>query len=382
MTLSVMSPPTPIQIFRPGRHVAMSGAALEFSESDLAACAAAYDPARHEAPIVIGHPQTDGPAYGWVKSLAFGESLEATPDQVDPAFAEMVSAGRFKKISASFYQPDSPQNPVPGVYYLRHVGFLGAQPPAVKGLRAPQFSEAETGVVSFADLDDVINAGLWRGLRDWLISTLGLEKAQAVIPDYAVGQLEQLANQPDESDADATPLPSPAFVEPTPHQETAVSPEEKAALESENASLKARLAEAETRDKAAAATARRAEAAQYCEGLIAAGKLLPAERDTTLAILDLAATSGPVFFGEGDAKTTDAPLARLKALLSGLPVRVTFGEVASGRVPLADTVSFAAPDRFQVDAANLEIHRSALAYRAAHPEVDYLTAVKTVQTGA
>ena len=79
----------------------MSGAALDFSVDDLAASAAAYDPALSEAPIVVGHPVTDAPAYGWVKSLAFaGGGLEAEPDQVDPAFAEMVAAGRFKKISA------------------------------------------------------------------------------------------------------------------------------------------------------------------------------------------------------------------------------------------------------------------------------------------
>ena len=105
--------------------------------------------------IVVGHPVTDGPAYGWVKALNFAAGgLEAEPDQVDPAFAEMVAAGRFKKISASFYPPESPKNPVPGVYYLRHVGFLGAQPPAVKGLRAPSFAEGDEAITlefSFAE---------------------------------------------------------------------------------------------------------------------------------------------------------------------------------------------------------------------------------------
>ena len=133
-----------LQIFRAGRHTAMSGAVLDFSDADLAATAAAYDPARSEAPIVVGHPKTDGPAYGWVRSLSFAEGgLEAEPHQVDPAFAELVDAGRFKKISASFFTPDAPNNPVPGVYYLRHVGFLGAQPPAVKGLRSPEFADVD-----------------------------------------------------------------------------------------------------------------------------------------------------------------------------------------------------------------------------------------------
>ncbi len=141
-----------LHIFRPGRQTAMNGLTLEFSESDLAASAAAYDPAKHEAPIVIGHPKHDAPAYGWVKSLATAEDgLQAEPHQVDAAFAELVEAGRYKKISASFYLPDAPNNPVPGVYYLRHVGFLGAQPPAVKGLKAAEFADAEDGVVEFGD---------------------------------------------------------------------------------------------------------------------------------------------------------------------------------------------------------------------------------------
>lgn len=50
-------PMKPIHIFKPGKHVAMSGVSLNFSESDLAATVRAYDPALHEAPLVLGHPK-------------------------------------------------------------------------------------------------------------------------------------------------------------------------------------------------------------------------------------------------------------------------------------------------------------------------------------
>ncbi|MFS2072756.1 hypothetical protein ACEN9D_28795 [Pseudomonas sp. CT11-2] len=40
---------------------------------------------------------------------------------------------------------------MPGVYYLRHVGFLGAQPPAVKGLRPIELAEGEPGVIEFSE---------------------------------------------------------------------------------------------------------------------------------------------------------------------------------------------------------------------------------------
>ncbi|WP_237741485.1 hypothetical protein [Anabaena sp. PCC 7108] len=137
-----------LEIFKAGKHTAMDGRTLSFGEGDVTASIKAYDPSIHEAPLVVGHPKADAPAYGWVKNLTGNTGLmQAIPHQVDPTFAEMVNAGRFKKISASFYTPDSPVNPVPGIYYLKHVGFLGAQAPAVKGLKSASFEESEQGIL-------------------------------------------------------------------------------------------------------------------------------------------------------------------------------------------------------------------------------------------
>ena len=111
-----------LQIFKPGTFVASNGKSYTFTEVDLIAVARGYDPAKHEAPLCVGHPKDDAPAYGWAKSAAFAEgSLEIEPHQVEPQFAELVAAGRFKKRSAAFYPPDSKQNPTPGAWYLRHV---------------------------------------------------------------------------------------------------------------------------------------------------------------------------------------------------------------------------------------------------------------------
>ncbi|MBF0096274.1 MAG: hypothetical protein HQM04_06585 [Magnetococcales bacterium] len=137
-----------LTIFRPGTHIDASGTSHTFSAADLQAAADAYDPQRHEAPLCIGHPVHDAPAWGWVKSLLIRDGqLVATPHQVDAEFADMVRNGRFKKLSASFYPPDAPTNPTPGVYALRHIAFLGASPPAVKGLPDARF--AEDGGITF-----------------------------------------------------------------------------------------------------------------------------------------------------------------------------------------------------------------------------------------
>ena len=158
----------------------------------LARTAAVYDPAKHEALIVIGHPKNNAPAYGWVAGLSFDEknnSLSAEPEQIAPTLAEDVKAGRYKKISASFYLPDSPANPKPGTYYLRHVAFLGAQPPAVKGMRPVQFADNDADILTVEFGEDSIKpwvvggiARLLNNLRDWIIDSSGLEKANEVIP--------------------------------------------------------------------------------------------------------------------------------------------------------------------------------------------------------
>jgi len=132
-----------IEVFKAGRHVAMSGEAIEFPPAALAAIAQAYDPENHEAPVVVGHPAHDHPAYGWVRGLKVeGDRLVAELGDVDPEFADLVKARRFAKVSASLYRPDSAANPTPGRWHLRHVAFLGAQPPSVKGLRPAQFASA------------------------------------------------------------------------------------------------------------------------------------------------------------------------------------------------------------------------------------------------
>lgn len=370
----------PLQVFKPGRHTAMSGVALEFSESDLAASAAAYDPAVFQAPIVVGHPKTDDPAYGWVSALSFADgALEASPDQVDPAFAEIVSAGRYKKISAAFYSPEAPNNPVPGVYYLRHVGFLGAAAPAIKGLRSPEFADAEEGIVEFSDWDDATVAHLFRSIREWLIGRFGQDEADKVIPTYEVRGLEISAIEKSaESDA---ALSAPLFSEnpidqPTAKESSTVTPEEAAALEAENAQLKEQLRHNRLAGIHAGHVA-------FAEGLITAGKVLPAEQTVVVATLDhFASQDTPVEFAEGGDGGENKPLLDgLKSLLERLPKAVEFAVVATHAAAGetgAGTVEFAAPAGHAVDGEQLARHRKALAYQADHPGTDYVTAVKAV----
>lgn len=312
-----------LHIFKSGTHTAMSGQTVTLTDADLAASAAAYDPAISEAPIVVGHPKHDAPAYGWVQSLAASpDGLNAEPDQVDPAFAEMVAAGRFKKISASFYSPDSPNNPKPGVYYLRHVGFLGAQPPAVKGLKQVEFAEAAEGVVEFADWGEEATASLFRRMRDWMIGKFGLAEADSVLPDWQVQSIHDAAQIADAEGATAMP----AFAEPT-SQETTMTPEQIAAIQAENARLKQERDDANNARAADASKTRHATHVAFAEQLIAEGKLLPKNLEVAVAFMDFAESGEVLEFGEGDAKQ---PLVEaFRGFLSDMPVVVEFGEAAT-----------------------------------------------------
>lgn len=327
-------PMKPIHIFKPGKHVAMSGVSLNFSESDLAATVRAYDPALHEAPLVLGHPKHDAPAGGWVKSLASSaDGLVAEPHQVAPEFSEQIASNRFKKISASFYHPDAPNNPVPGVYYLRHVGFLGAQPPAVKGLRPIELAEGEEGVVEFSDYGHEVGANLWRRLRDWLISDRGLDVADQVIPDWQIKSLDEVARREDEprpSFSEPTPTPTAtATTEPSTVEESTVTPEEIAAIQAENLRLKNQVQQHQDQQLQSRKETTHATNVAFAEELVAAGKLLPKHTAALIACLDFAEDGNtPLEFDEGDARQPVS--AGLKAIFGDLPQQIDFAEQASG----------------------------------------------------
>lgn len=312
-----------IEVFKAGTHRAIDGAVHAFSEADLAAMAAAYDPALQRGPIVLGHPKTDDPAWGWIKGLAAeGGVLFAETEKLDPAFAEGVEAGRYRYVSPAFYAPADVRNPKPGSWYLRHLGFLGAQPPAVKGL-TPAFSEApEADLVAFASAEPRILRDLFRGLRDWMIETQSLELADKLLPAWYVDAILV---------EDAVQTVSPAYAEETADPPPAADPQpitDPAVLQ-RAAELDAREAEIAGRELAFAESERvrvRGEDAAFLDTLVSAGRLPPAQKDRVAAIMARLGGDAGVAFAEADAD----PRAELRDLLAGLGTTIAFAEVSGG----------------------------------------------------
>ena len=361
-----------IEVFRTGTFTPMSGVAISYGADDLENIVSNYDFDTAPAPIVVGHPKTDTPAFGWITGFEYdkdADRLFADLDQIDPTFASQVNAGQFKKVSMSFFKPDAPNNPAPGNWYPKHLGFLGATAPAVSGLKNASFAgdedETLTFVASFGESGFEDTSKLLRGLRDFLIEKFGLEVADDVLPSY---RLDWLADTSLDTKPDASPLSS--YSEPT-LEEPDMSEQERAALEKDRQKLKA--------DQAAFADKQKADRAKdnaaFADQLVSEGKLLPASKDKVVAFLGELPTDQDFSFSEGGDATTLADA--FKSILADQPKAVEFG-ATNVADDLNETTSSFAADGKQVATDQLAIDAKATTYMSEHPGTDYITAVQAV----
>lgn len=318
------------EIFRAGTRLDNHGNTYTILPDDVAAIASHYDKTKHEAPIVVGHPTTNAPAFGWVDKLtAENGVLYANFAQVDDDFADLVRKGRYKKVSASFYPPKHPSNPNPSGFYLRHVGFLGAHPPAVKGLKSIDFADDDGNVISFCEICEPENKE----------NTMTTE--------------EQLAAEK--------------------------AAREKAEQEAANA--KAELAKLQAEQELALRDAAHKQNVDFAEGLVKQGSLKPADKDLIVQVLDFAEHPEHVTadFGEGSNKKSLANA--LKDFLKNGATILQDGETATANRAGEKTVSGSLNKSFAefAEPNALSHHERALAL-AAKENISYEEAARrTVQ---
>lgn len=334
-----------IQIFRPGKHTTSAGQAIEFSASDVESIAASYDPAVGHAPIVVGHPKQDSPAYGWVRDLSVSDGhLVAELDQVNPDFSEAVKSGAYKHVSAAFYAPNSKANPKPGSYYLRHVGFLGAQPPAIKGLQPVEFAEGAA-----ADVEIEIE---FSEAGDSAAGPTAGSTAVTPVPSDNPSPSELPGSDGSEPSPPPTPVgvqtdhpasgqpktPAVAEAEPGSAKEAAPAGAEGDSPEAKLAELARKEAELDARLKALAAAeqaAKRTEATAFAESMVGQGRLLPRDRSGLVEVL-LAMPAVNIEFAEGGKQQSIDPAKWLREFVSQAPQRIEFSELAAGDIPEPD----------------------------------------------
>lgn len=294
-----------VEIFRGGKQTDSSGKVHD-GDMLIDKAVAGFNPQHHEPPVVLGHPVDDAPAYGWVEGVKANidggvKRLYAKFRQVVPEFEEMVKSGRYKKRSASFY-PDG---------RLRHVGWLGAMPPAVKGLADVAFKEGEEAILfeepttkkekKPMDFNEFMEA-----LKFWKKS-----QEQPDMTDMPVGRVSKPDNESksfSEADLEAARLEAA-----------------KTAKAEAEAAILAEFAEAEGRRK-------KAEAKERINGLIEsgiqAGSIAPAWKDAGIAqFMEALDADAPIEFGDAKAKKTG--LEWFTDFLESLPKLVDFSEIAT-----------------------------------------------------
>lgn len=337
---------TKMPIMKLGTHTAMDGRDISFTPEMLNDIADSYDPQLAESPIVIGHPNLTAPAYGWVKQTSVEDDiLYAHVGQVDAAFAEAVNAGRYKKRSASIFLPETPGNPKPGHYYLRHVGFLGAVPPAVKGLADVNFAESQGGENAFADF--------------------AFEESESANPKPQEKTMTE-AEQQAAIEAAAVKLAA---------DEMAKKEADFAAREAAIAEREGKVKVAEQEKAKAEAEKQKKEATDFADGLVKAGKLLPAHKAGLVEVM-VQLGNAPVSFSDGSQTVSKSSIDVLKDVLNTKPVDFSEKSGEEGEKD-KDAVDFA-------DGAS--IAKAASAYQAqqmkAGVEISMTDAVNHIMQGA
>ena len=345
-----------------GREVALDEARFD----RIVAAHAAADP----APVVVGHPETDAPAFAWIDGLRrSGDRLQAKLRDISAPFREAVEAGRYAGRSIAL-QGDT----------LRHLGFLGGRAPAVPGLAPTQFADKPETVIALADA--ALAAGpverrafagpvearafgamarIARGWRESIIARDGIEAADAAIPDWEIENLAEAAKPPPAAGTDTAPAfgatdEARAFGATDPDttharddhpehdEQEGAMPKTEAELAAESAALDTRSGELDTRETALAAREaehaardRLATAEAALKPHVEAGRVLPAETAGLAALLaslpdgDDAALSFAA--ADGGGEVSSAPRAIFDRFLAALPSRVDYGTRAGGPTP-------------------------------------------------
>jgi hypothetical protein len=246
------------KILKTGLFKDSKGQEHNITEETLEKISAEFERKKEEIPIVVGHPKSSSPAFGWVgKVEKIGKELWAETASVAEKFVDAIKGGFYKNRSIAFN---------PTTFEPIHVGFLGGAAPAVPGLGDVAFEGEENPIVEFD------------GEEGDIITDAPTETKEKTVPEAEFAALQQ----------------------------------QLAELKTENDNLNKQIS-VMLGDK------RAAEFNAMIDGLITAGKVLPAERDSLtklFATLDKASV-------EFSAEDENNPLRAFQESLQARPVMLS-----------------------------------------------------------
>jgi hypothetical protein len=374
-----------IEVFRGGEQTDSAGRTRTWTAEEIDQIVANHS-ADDPAPAVLGHPRADRPAYAWTSELKRdGDKLLAKFTDVDPQFEQIVKAGRYKKRSVAIARRPE------GGLYLRHVGWLGAQEPAVSGLKHPTFSDAAAEVFEF-EVDWRTPSLLGRTLRrirEWIISEHDVETADKHVPEHLIDEAQYLTDdakrEPDPDDPDFAAqfthddgdrtVPKPKDGNPPSDTQTFTQADIDAAVQAERDKYASEL-EQERRAR------RLHEHQQFVSSLNAPPAITAGMPEFMLALEDSDDAQFEFSAGEGDKaqKQQLTPLAWFKAHVGQLQGKFDhlFEERGNGEDHQPPS-TYDAPGGYNVDPDALELHNKAMEYMQNHNGVEYVQAVQIVE---
>jgi hypothetical protein len=318
-----------IEVFRAGTHTATNGTTKTYTIEDLQAMAKLYnDQTDHEAPLVVGHPETNDPAYGWAKKLQVsGDRLQAFVEFVGDKIKSAIDSKMFKKVSIALY----------GNNLLRHIGLLGAAPPAVKGLAPVEFKSGD----EYSEIEISTEVSL---MTKFLAN---IRKAFA--KNYSEDELEKIFPK---EDCEVLFNSADLKLETKQKQEDEMDDKIKAEFTEQITGLKTTIAELkEQREKdqleyASGLKKMKLDAesslfSTFVEGLVKDGKVLAAEVDNLKAeFADIYLANSQLTFSEGQKSLIE----KFRDRLSARPVVVTKPAMQWARkdaAPVGDMAEYA-----------------------------------------
>lgn len=315
-----------LEVFR-----ADTKASRGITSADIAELADAYNPDDNPAAAVIGHPASDTPAHGLLTGFrAEGNKLFARVANWSDELVDGIKTRKLINRSMAFFGKDHEANPTPGKLAPRHLGFLGAAAPGIPGMtglkKALSFS---------ADEDIIVEDGA---------------PAQAILFDAEPTPVLTVQEERKQMPANKTQDEIDA---------------EFAAREEQIKKDAKDLATRQTEFAAQQDKAHKTACGARVDALVAAGKILPANRDA-LALVFGALSTDELEFSADDKGT---PADRLAAILAEGPVLVdTSGKKLSPTDKFDAKEGMTAED-IEAKARNLQKEKPGLSFAAAVEQV-------------
>lgn len=287
------------EIFRTGVYKDAEGNDISYTEADLDTMVKKFMEAENPmVPIVVGHPKDNSPAFGWVESLKReGGKLYAAFKDVAQEFAEAVNNGRYKNRSISHY-PD---------LMLRHIGFLGAMPPKVKGMEPFTFSDDNKDVImlEFSESESPAIKG-FKFIKNLFSEKFDIKDDGEIIIPYGI--------KPEESKREAGAGADGSY----PRSTMANFAEELTIRDEKIKELEIQINELNKKS-------RKKEFENFAENLINNGNITPAIKSFVIDFMEICHNQNTYDFSEGEEKSVET---RFKDFLKSLKI-VNFSEVVN-----------------------------------------------------